>query len=102
MRPIPRRASLRRPAASRRPPQSRCEAAVEYIRLEYERKRLSQALAALDHRRVMARERLTQIETRARTLHGMLDVPLSDADQEPEPALGMRRLGNPNNDGPRS
>jgi chromosome segregation ATPase len=57
---------------------SRTEAAAELIRLEHERDRLTQALAALEPRREQARERLKRIDERERQLLGMLEVTKAD------------------------
>jgi hypothetical protein len=58
---------------------SRAEAATELIRLEYERDRLTQALSSIEQRRGEARERLRQIDERARLLLGFLDAADADA-----------------------
>jgi hypothetical protein len=83
VRSAPRRSTRLRPPSARRVVRSRAEAAAELIRLEYERDRLTQALASIEQRRGDARERLKQIDERARLLLGFLEV--ADAD-DPAPS----------------
>ena len=78
MRPAPLRSNRQRPPPARRVVRSRTEAAAELIRLEHERDRLTQALAALEPRREQARERLKRIDERERQLLGMLEVTKAD------------------------
>jgi hypothetical protein len=74
VRPAPRRSTRPLPPSARRVVRSRSEAAAELIRLEHERDRLTQALASIEQRREAARERLKQIDERARLLLGFLEV----------------------------
>jgi hypothetical protein len=78
VRAVPRRSSRPQPPSARRVVRTRGEAAAELIRLEHERDRLNQALAAIEHRRDAGRERLKQIDERARLLLGFLEI--ADAD----------------------
>jgi len=78
VRPAPLRSNRQRPPPARRVVRSRTEAAAELIRLEHERDRLTQALAALEPRREQARERLKRIDERERQLLGMLEVTKAD------------------------
>lgn len=80
MRPAPLRSIRQRPPPARRVVRSRTEAAAELIRLEHERDRLTQALAALEPRREQARERLKRIDERERQLLTMLEVTKADDD----------------------
>jgi hypothetical protein len=68
---------------------SRTEAAAELIRLEHDRDRLTQALASLEPRRADARERLRQIDERARLLLGLLEV--ADADDTAPAGTAIHR-----------
>jgi len=78
VRPAPLRSVRQRPPPARRVVRSRTEAAAELIRLEHERDRLTQALAALEPRREQARERLKRIDERERQLLAMLEVTKAD------------------------
>ena len=78
MRAVPRRSTRPQPPSARRVVRTRGEAAAELIRLEHERDRLNQALASIEHRREVGRERLRQIDERARLLLGLLEI--TDAD----------------------
>jgi chromosome segregation ATPase len=78
VRPAPLRSIRQRPPPARRVVRSRTEAAAELIRLEHERDRLTQALAALEPRREQARERLKRIDERERQLLTMLEVTKAD------------------------
>jgi len=80
VRPAPLRSIRQRPPPARRVVRSRTEAAAELIRLEHERDRLTQALAALEPRREQARERLKRIDERERQLLTMLEVTKADDD----------------------
>jgi hypothetical protein len=66
---------------------SRAEAATELIRLEYERDRLTQTLSSIEQRRADARERLRQIDERARLLLGFLEAADADAPAQSGPAI---------------
>ncbi len=82
MRPSPRRIIQRRPLNAFRVARSRPEAASEFVRLEHERERLSQSLAALDDRRSLIQEQMARLEGQISTLHGMLDVKKLEAARE--------------------
>jgi hypothetical protein len=73
---------------------SRTEAAAELIRLEHEKDRLTQALAAIEPRRQDARERLRQIDERSRLLLGFLDVAETDDAISSGPATHHPRQSN--------
>ena len=79
MRFAQRRSTRPRPPSARRVVRSRAEAATELIRLEYERDRLTQALSSIEQRRGDARDRLQQIDERARLLLGFLEAADGDA-----------------------
>jgi chromosome segregation ATPase len=78
VKPMPVRSIRPRPPSARRLVRTRTEAAAELIRLEHERDRLTQALASLEPRRENARERLKQIDERARQLLGFLEITKAD------------------------
>jgi cell shape-determining protein MreC len=78
VKPVPVRSIRPRPPSARRLVRTRTEAAAELIRLEHERDRLTQALASLEPRRENARERLKQIDERARQLLGFLEITKAD------------------------
>lgn len=64
----------RRPAgATRRPPRTRTEAAVELVRLEFDAARLQRELDQSERRATRAREQLATCEARAAALIGHLD-----------------------------
>jgi len=69
---------------------TRAEAAAELIRLEHERSRLTQALAAIEHRGDAARERLRQIDERTRLLVGFLEVDDADATAQSSTAIRIQ------------
>ena len=93
MRPAPRRSTRPQPPSARRVVRSRTEAAAELIRLEHERDRLSQALASLEPRREAARERLRQIDERARLLLGFLG--LAGVDDTTPAGTAIHRIRQP-------
>ena len=74
MRPSPKHATMRRFAVASRVSRDKPEAAAELVRLEYERQRLSRALAAFDERRAAAREELAGVESRINWVHGLLGI----------------------------
>jgi hypothetical protein len=74
MRPSPKRATLRRFAVANRVSRDRPEAAAELVRLEYERQRLTRAIAAFDERRSAANDDLTAVEGRIDWVHGILGI----------------------------
>ena len=74
MRPSPKRATLRRFTVANRVSRDRPEAAAELVRLEYERQRLSSAIAAFDERRSAAHEELAVVESRITWMHAMLGI----------------------------
>ncbi len=74
MRPSPRHATLRRFAVANRTSRDRPEAAAELVRLEYERQRLSRAIAAFEERRGEAYEALALVESRIIWVHGILGI----------------------------
>jgi hypothetical protein len=83
MRPLPKRPTLRRFAVANRTSRDRPEAAAELVRLEYERQRLTRAIAAFDLRRSAAYEELAVVEGRIIWVHGMLGI--NDAEPAPSP-----------------
>jgi hypothetical protein len=74
MRPLPKRPTLRRFAVANRTSRDRPEAAAELVRLEYERQRLTRAIAAFELRRSAAYEELAVVECRITWVHGMLGM----------------------------
>ena len=89
MRPSPKRATLRRFTVANRVSRDRPEAAAELVRLEYERQRLSRAIAAFDERRAAAHDELAVVESRIGWVHGMLGI--TDGPASP-PAVVERAL----------
>ena len=89
MRAVPRRSTRPQPPSARRVVRTRGEAAAELIRLEHERDRLNQALASIEHRREVGRERLRQIDERARLLLGFLEI--TDAGDTAPSAIATHR-----------
>jgi hypothetical protein len=65
---------MRRFAVASRVSRDRPEAAAELVRLEYERQRLSRALAAFDQRRSAAHEELLAVESRIDWVHRILGI----------------------------
>jgi hypothetical protein len=78
VRAVPRRSSRPQAPSARRVVRTRGEAAAELIRLEHERDRLNQALVSIEQRRDAGRERLKQIDERARLLLGFLEIANAD------------------------
>ena len=74
MRPSPKHATMRRFAVASRVSRDRPEAAAELVRLEYERQRLSRAIAAFDQRRSAAHDELLAVESRIDWVHGILGI----------------------------
>lgn len=75
--PVP---AIRRPAGvARRAPRTRAEAAVELVRLEFDRARLEREIAQADRRAALARSALDAGAARAEALVGALsdrkDIP---------------------------
>jgi len=83
MRPSPKRATFRRFTVANRVSRDRPEAAAELVRLEYERQRLSRAIAAFDERRSAANEELAAVESRIAWVHGILGIADSAATAPP-------------------
>jgi hypothetical protein len=78
VRAVPRRSSRPQPPSARRVVRTRGEAAAELIRLEHERDRLNQSLVSIEQRRDAGRERLKQIDERARLLLNFLEIVEAD------------------------
>jgi hypothetical protein len=81
MRPMPRRKIARQQGLIRRPVRTRMDASAELVRIEYERDKLSRAIAELRERTAQAEDELAKVLSRAAWLHDFLATAPEDAAQ---------------------